>query len=392
VPVFEVGQYEDQHYFSMKLIAGGSLDKQLKDFEDYPRRAARLVEVIAASIRHAHQRGILHRDLKPANVLLDVEGLPHITDFGLAKRVKGDSELTVSGAILGTPAYMAPEQASGKLGTVTTLTDVYGLGAILFALLTGRAPFGGTTVLDTLEQVRERPPESPRKLNPLASRDLEVICLKCLEKDPGRRYASADDLVEELRRWLQDKPIRARPVTVVRRAVKWLKRHRQIAALSCIVVAVALVGVGGIAWQRGIARDREAELTRAQGSARETEFDLARARQSVQAQKVVIAEKEAALELAEREYNDLYSQATGMGIEMVRRRRAEAEGNFLPPAAPMPEPLHVVWTLINKAENKIVLSRSQLNQERSRLEQTLRLVEHLENAAKHGASPNGGHQ
>ena len=184
VPIFEVGQFEDQHYFNMKLIGGESLDKRQNDYVAHPRLAAQLLAVAAGAIHHAHQRGILHRDLKPANVLVDAEGQPHITDFGLAKRVEGDSELTQSGAILGTPAYMAPEQTSGKRGTVTTSTDVYGLGAILYALLTGRAPFGGTAVLDTLEQVRVRLPDSPRKLNPQVPRDLEVICLKCMEKEP----------------------------------------------------------------------------------------------------------------------------------------------------------------------------------------------------------------
>ena len=213
VPIFEVGQYEDQHYFSMKLIAGESLDKRPKDYFADPRRAAELVAMTAGAIHHAHQRGILHRDLKPANILIDSEGRPHVTDFGLAKRVEGDSELTRSGAILGTPAYMAPEQASGKRGAVTTSTDVYGLGAILYALLTGRAPFGGDSVIDTLEQVRERragaADESSTRGVP---RDLEVICLKCLEKDPRRRYASADALAEDLKRWLAGEPIAARPV------------------------------------------------------------------------------------------------------------------------------------------------------------------------------------
>ena len=208
VPIFEVGQFEDQHYFSMKLIAGESLDKRPKDYLANPRQAAELVAMTAGAIHHAHQRGILHRDLKPANILIDAEGRPHVTDFGLAKRVEGDSELTRSGAILGTPAYMAPEQASGKRGAVTTATDVYGLGAILYVLLTGRAPFGGDSVIDTLEQVRERLPEPPTKRNPRVPRDLEVICLKCLEKDPRRRYASADALgrgSEALAGWRADR-------------------------------------------------------------------------------------------------------------------------------------------------------------------------------------------
>ncbi len=243
VPIFEVGQFEDQHYFSMKLIAGESLDKRLKDYLADPRGAAKLVAMAAGAIHHAHQRGILHRDLKPANVLVDTEGQPHVTDFGLAKRVNGDSELTQSGAILGTPAYMAPEQTSGSRGTVTTSTDVYGLGAILFALLTGRAPFGGATVLDTLAQVRERQPEPPRKLNPRVPRDLEVVCLKCLEKDPRRRYASADALAEDLKRWLAGEPIAARPVGKAARLWMWCRRRPVIAGLSAAVLVAVLGGL-----------------------------------------------------------------------------------------------------------------------------------------------------
>ena len=185
VPILEVGRHEDQRYFSMKLIGGQSLDRKLSDFINDPKAAARLVMTAAEAVHHAHLRGILHRDLKPANVLLDERGEPHVTDFGLAKRVHGDSDLTQSGAILGTPAYMAPEQASGKRGMVTTATDVYGLGAILYALLTGRAPFVGDSPLETLEQVRERIPDPPSKHNPRVPRDLEVICLKCLEKATG---------------------------------------------------------------------------------------------------------------------------------------------------------------------------------------------------------------
>jgi len=242
VPNFEVGRFEDQHYFSMKLIGGESLDKRLKKYGADPRRAARLVAVVAGAIHHAHQRGILHRDLKPANILIDPDGQPHVTDFGLAKRVEGDGELTQSGAILGTPAYMAPEQASGTRGVVTTSTDVHGLGAILFALLTGRAPFGGATVLDTLEQVRERAPDSPRKLNPRVPRDLDVICLKCLEKDPRRRYASADALAEDLNRWVAGEPIAARRVSNAARVWMWCRRN-PVAAIAAGLVAASLVAV-----------------------------------------------------------------------------------------------------------------------------------------------------
>jgi eukaryotic-like serine/threonine-protein kinase len=256
VPIFEVGQLDDQHYFGMKLIAGESLDKRLKAFADDPRRAARLMATTAGAIHHAHQRGILHRDLKPANILLDAEGQPHVTDFGLAKRVEGDSELTQTGAILGTPAYMAPEQTSAKKGAITTATDVYGLGAILYALLTGRGPFGGTTVLETLDQVRTHPPEPPRTLNPRVPRDLEVICLKCLDKDPRRRYAGADALADDLHHWLAGEPIAARPVGAAARVGMWCRRNPALAGaaglLMTALVAVALLSL--------LSADRQARL------------------------------------------------------------------------------------------------------------------------------------
>ncbi len=207
--------------------------------------------ITAGAILHAHQRGILHRDLKPANILVDSEGQPHVSDFGLAKRIEGDSELTRSGAIVGTPAYMAPEQASGSRGAITTSTDVYGLGAILYALLTGRAPFGGTSVLDVLEQVRERTPDSPRKLNPRVPRDLEVISLKCLEKDPRRRYASADAFTEELKRWLAGEPITARPVGNAARLWMWCRRNPVVSgAAGLLGVALAVVVVLALLYAR----------------------------------------------------------------------------------------------------------------------------------------------
>jgi predicted Ser/Thr protein kinase len=178
VPIYEVGEHDGQRYFSMKLIAGSSLAERLDTYRDEPKAAAALLAEVAEAVHHAHLRGVLHRDLKPANILVDEQGRPHVTDFGLARKVEGDSELTASGAILGTPSYMAPEQASGKRGSITTATDGYGLGAVLYALLTGRAPFAGDSVMETLQAVKEQPPEPPRKLNARIPHDLEVICLR----------------------------------------------------------------------------------------------------------------------------------------------------------------------------------------------------------------------
>jgi serine/threonine-protein kinase len=275
VPILEVGRYEEQRYFSMKLIGGPSLDRQLGRFTADPKAAARLVRTLAEAVHHAHQRGILHRDLKPGNVLLDERGQPHVTDFGLAKRVQADSELTQSGAIMGTPAYMAPEQASGKRGSVTTATDVYGLGAILYALLTGRAPFGGESPVETLEKVRERTPESPSKLNPRVSRDLETVCLKCLEKDPARRYSSAEALADDLRRYLSGESILARPAWLATRAWMWCRRKPVLAGLAS-ALALALLIVVVIDG----ARRREAGAKRREAAVRkeaETNFMMARA-------------------------------------------------------------------------------------------------------------------
>jgi WD40 repeat protein/tRNA A-37 threonylcarbamoyl transferase component Bud32 len=246
VPIHEVGEHDGQRYFSMKLVSGDSLAARLDRYHDDPPAAARLAAEAAEAVHHAHMRGILHRDLKPANVLVDEAGHPHITDFGLAKRVEGDSDLTQSGAILGTPAYIAPEQASGRRGAVTTASDVYGLGAILYALVTGQAPFGGGSVVETLDAVRTRPPLPPSRLNAEVPRDLEVICLKCLEKDSRRRYATAQALADDLRRWLAGEPIRARPVTVGERAIKWARRRPMIAtlAVAILILLASLLGLG----------------------------------------------------------------------------------------------------------------------------------------------------
>ncbi len=212
VPIFEVGQHEGQHYFSMGFVEGQSLSQRMALGPLPSAEAAELIRRVADAIEYAHQRGVIHRDLKPANILLDRNGNPRVTDFGLAKKVQGDSGLTGSGQIMGTPSYMPPEQAGGKRGEVGPPADVYALGATLYCLISGKPPFQAASVMDTVLQVIGDEPVPPRRLNPSVPRDLETICLKCLEKDPARRYSSAAALGEDLRRFLAGEPISARPV------------------------------------------------------------------------------------------------------------------------------------------------------------------------------------
>jgi len=296
VPIFEVGEYEGRQYFTMKLVGGPSLEKKLSDYAADPKAAARLVKTAAEAVHHAHQRGILHRDLKPSNILLDERGEPYVTDFGLAKRVEGDSEMTVSGAILGTPPYMAPEQASGRRGAVTTATDVYGLGAILYALLTGRAPFRGESVAEILEQVRDRVPEHPSKVSQRTPRDLEIICLKCLDKDPRRRYASAVALAEDLGRYVAGEPITARPTGTFERLWLWSKRNPRLAA-ALGSTAAALVAVAALALMYA---DRQAKLaaTEADNTRKQSE-----ANKTITGQRDDLARKGAALSESLKESN-----------------------------------------------------------------------------------------
>jgi eukaryotic-like serine/threonine-protein kinase len=246
VPVHEVGQVGELPFFSMKLMEGGSLERALGRLLDDPRSAVRMGIPIAQAVHHAHQHGILHRDLKPANVLLDAEGRPYVTDFGLARPIDGDSTLTQQGSVVGTPSYMAPEQARASPGNATIAADVYGLGAILYALFTGRPPFKANTPVETLRQVIDHEPPSPRAINSKIDRDLEAICLKALDKEPKRRYSSASALAEDLERWLAGKPIRARRIGRPERIWKWAKRRPAIAMLSGLLVFVALGGLIGM--------------------------------------------------------------------------------------------------------------------------------------------------
>jgi WD40 repeat protein len=248
VPIYEVGAHHGQHYFAMRFVEGGSLAQRLAGDGPplSPREAARLVALAARAVHYAHQRGVLHRDLKPANILLDADAQPHLTDFGLAKRLEGGPGLTQSGAVVGTPGYLPPEQALGRKGVVTTAADVYGLGAVLYECLTGRPPFRADTPVETVLQVLEKDPERPRALNRSVDRDLEVVCLKCLQKEPGRRYGSAAELTDDLGRWLAGEPVQARPARAWERALAWVRRRPARAALLAVsgVAALALVAVG----------------------------------------------------------------------------------------------------------------------------------------------------
>jgi eukaryotic-like serine/threonine-protein kinase len=253
VPIYEVAEHDGQPYFSMKLIEGVNLSRHARQLVDDPRAAARLLAAVARAIHHAHQRGIIHRDLKPANILVDDHGEPHVTDFGLARRVEGASGQTRSGAIIGTPSYMAPEQASGKSG-LTTAVDVYALGAIFYELLAGKPPFHADAPWDTVRQVLEREPERPRTVNPKVDGDLELICLKCLAKDPRQRYGSAEALADDLEHWLADEPLAVRAPSFASVMRFWLRRNFGAAGWTVILGVAWGVLLGLLAW---VARSRD---------------------------------------------------------------------------------------------------------------------------------------
>jgi len=311
VQIYETGEYEGRPYFSLEFVEGGSLEKRISESPTTPRAAAQFVETLARTMEVAHQRGIVHRDLKPANILLAKLGsqssvirnrefdssslpadhwsrttTPKIADFGLAKRVDDDSSQTQSGAILGTPSYMAPEQAGGRNREIGPAVDIYSLGAILYELLVGRPPFKAGNPIDTVRQVIEQEPVPPRQLEPRVPHDLETICLKCLEKDPARRFASAAEMADDLRRFVDGHPILARPTPAWERAWKWAKRRPAIVALLGVSAMAVLGMVLFIVWHNVSLRGRLAVALAEERRARQREQN------AVQEQRLSLVEQE----------------------------------------------------------------------------------------------------
>jgi tetratricopeptide (TPR) repeat protein/predicted Ser/Thr protein kinase len=322
VQVYEVGEHEGRAFFAMEYVAGASLSAHIAGTPRPAREAARLVADLARAMHFAHERGVVHRDLKPQNVLLTPDGTPKIGDFGLAKQLDSDGGQTRTGDVMGTPSYMAPEQAAGKGKLVGPATDVYALGAILYEMLTGRPPFRAGTDWETVLQVLHDDPAAPRVLNRTVPRDLETVCLKCLRKAPAERYASALALADDLRRFLDGKPVIARRVTPWERALKWAKRRPTAAALLALA-AMTAVGLTVGLWQRAAAERRR------QGEARaEARAGLERARaafaggdwQAAQSHLESVLARAA----AERSLDDLRPAAEGLLAE-ARGRQYEAE-------------------------------------------------------------------
>jgi len=338
VPVFEVGQHDGHQYFSMAFVEGESLARKLIEGLPKPRDAALLIKQVVEAVTYAHLEGVVHRDIKPANILLQSPpsvvfspqsrlgatdwGLmtPRLTDFGLAKRVESDSGLTQTGQIVGTPSYMPPEQASGKRD-VGPLADVYALGAVLYCLLTGRPPFQADNPLDTLMQVLQQEPVAPRQLNAAVPRDLETICLKCLEKEPRKRYGSAQELVADLGRYLDGQPIVARPVTSIERTVKWARRRPAVAALAGVSAAAILaLLVGGLIFN--------AQLQRALGDVDRKQNDLNNANATAAETNSQLQSALADVAVKIKEVDEANGRAKGQELKAQAQAR-KAEGVFL---------------------------------------------------------------
>ncbi len=333
VQIHEVGEHEGRPFFSLEFVEGGSLQQKLQAAPQPPREAARLAETLARAMHAAHERGIVHRDLKPANVLLTPEGTPKITDFGLAKRLDAPDGHTRTGVILGTPSYMAPEQAQGEAKTVTHAADVWALGAVLYEMLTGRPPFHGANTWATVAQVLTQEPVPPGRLQPAVPRDLDTICLKCLQKDPGKRYATATALADDCAAFLEGRPIMARPAGCWERAVKWARRRPATAALvavSVLALAFALAGLlfyAGYLDQRAqvaeqeLSEERRIEAVRGQAHAALAAGEAAVARQEWAAARTELMR---ALDLTRSEQRLEALRAPAAALRETAERRLEA--------------------------------------------------------------------
>lgn len=276
VPIYEIGEVDNVFYFSMKLIDGTSLEDAISDFPDDIHATVHKMITIAKAVHHSHQNGILHRDLKPANILIDSKGTPFVTDFGIAKKLEADTSATQTGQILGTPAYLSPEQAEAGTAKLTTATDVYGLGAILYEMLTGQRVIPSQSLVDALKMIAESDPTSPRSLNPRIDRDLENICLHCLQKSPIDRYASADAFASDLERWLRNEPVTARPIRAHERVWKWCRRRPGVAALWLFVIVFSIASIMTIGW-KWVDAERQRDLAMAAQEEAEKERDRANA-------------------------------------------------------------------------------------------------------------------
>jgi tetratricopeptide (TPR) repeat protein/tRNA A-37 threonylcarbamoyl transferase component Bud32 len=326
VQIYEVGEEQGRPFFSLEFVDGTSLDKKAGATPLPPLEAAVLVQKLAEAMEYAHKNGIIHRDLKPANVLLAADGSPKIGDFGLAKKLDEDAGQTRTGTVLGTPSYMAPEQAEGRLDDVGPLSDLYSLGAILYELLTGRPPFKGSTVLDTLHQLRTMEPVPPVQFQPGVPRDLETIALKCLQKDPARRYAGCAALSEDLRRFLAGEPILARPVGRAERLWRWGKRNPRVAALSATVVGLVLLGVAGLASFAAVVKHEkdQTELARIDADKNAKE---AREQEATAKEKKEEADRSAALAKEKQEEADRNAAVAKEKKEEADRNAAAATKN-----------------------------------------------------------------
>ena len=274
--IYDIGEFNGSPYVALELLEGGSLFDRLRAALLPPRQAAEWMVPLVLAMDAAHRAGIVHRDLKSANILFTADGVPKITDFGLAKRLEDDEGQTHTGQVMGTPSYMAPEQARGDTKSAGPPADIYSLGAILYEMLTGRPPFKGVSAMDTVKQVIEVEPISPSRVQYRVPRDLETICLKCLQKEPRKRYATAKEMADDLNRYLLGEPIRARRTPLVERGVKWTKRHPTYALASAftVIVLMTLVGSGAWYWNQKTALERIAPAARGHAAKRDDRRSL----------------------------------------------------------------------------------------------------------------------